>query len=145
MVVDRSWLAKIASFKLGKYRSLPRLDGIGWHSYPTTMTNDIRQLSLKQLKAAIRIREKIEVLTAKLTGIFGSDHAAVAAPWKRRRMSAAGRAAIRAGQKARWAKAKGKKPAGKRRRRMSAAGRARIAAAARRRWKAAKAAGRTKL
>ena len=65
---------------------------------------------------------------------------------KKRHMSAAGRARIAAGQKARWAKIKGKKAdAPKKHHKMSAAGRARIAAAAKARWAKAKAAGKTKL
>ncbi len=62
----------------------------------------------------------------------------------RRKMSAAGRAAIAAGARKRWAKVKGN--AGKRpRRKMNAAARAKIAAAARARWKKAKAAGKNSL
>jgi hypothetical protein len=64
-------------------------------------------------------------------------------------MSAAGRAAIRAAQKARWAKIKGTtasaKPAKKARRKMSAAGRAAMSAAAKARWAKAKKAGKSRL
>lgn len=62
-------------------------------------------------------------------------------------MSAAGRAAIAAAQKARWAKVKGRtsKPIRRGRRKMSTAARAKIAAAARVRWAKAKAAGRRAL
>jgi hypothetical protein len=109
------------------------------------MTKHVQQLSLDQLKAAVRIKEKLETLAARLSRVLGADHAPAAVRHKRHKMSAAGRAAIRAAQKARWAKVKGKKPGAKKRRAMSAAGRARIAAAARRRWKAAKVAGRTRL
>jgi len=63
-------------------------------------------------------------------------------------MSAAGRAAIAAGARARWVKVRGttstnlgKAP----RTKMSAAGRARLAAIARARWKKAKAAGKVTL
>jgi hypothetical protein len=62
-------------------------------------------------------------------------------------MSAAGRAAIAAAQRARWAKVKGKvgNAPSSGRRKMSAAARAKIAAAAKRRWAKAKAAGRKSL
>jgi hypothetical protein len=64
-------------------------------------------------------------------------------------MSRAGRAAIAAAARARWAKYRDKalkkpKPA-KKRRKMSAAARAKMAAVARERWKKAKAAGKTTL
>jgi hypothetical protein len=75
-----------------------------------------------------------------------AETAAVKAPKKKGKMSAAGRAAIRAAQKARWAKIKGTaKPAKKAKRKMSAAGRAAISAAAKARWAKAKAAGKSRL
>jgi hypothetical protein len=95
--------------------------------------------SVAQLKRAIKIKTKLEALQNQLDSLLGSDSSDDRTP--RRKMSAAGRARIAAGQKARWAKKKGKKG----RKKMSAAGRARIAAAARARWKAAKAAGRSRL
>jgi len=62
------------------------------------------------------------------------------------KMSLAGRRAVAAAQKARWAKLKaGATDAGKPRRKMSPAARAKIAAAARARWKKAKAAGKNRL
>ena len=57
-------------------------------------------------------------------------------------MSAAGRAAVAAAQKARWAKVKAGKPAAKasaKKSKMSAAGRAKIAAAQKARWAKVKA------
>ena len=64
-------------------------------------------------------------------------------------MSPAGRAAIAAAAKARWAKIRGRasslKVGVRTRRRMSAVGRAAIAAAARARWAKAKASGRNRL
>ena len=73
-------------------------------------------------------------------------------PVQKRKMSAAGRAAIAAAVRARWAKAKAAKGASKqaapaRKHKMSAAGRAAIAAAAKARWakiRAAKAAAQAK-
>lgn len=111
------------------------------------MSNDLSTITSDQLKRAIVIKEQIEALTSELDHLLDSPSAVIAHPTpKRRKMSAAGRAAIRAAQKARWAKVKGgKKAAPKRKRKMSAAGRARISAAAKARWKAAKAAGKTRL
>jgi hypothetical protein len=63
-------------------------------------------------------------------------------------MSAAGRAAIAAGARARWAKIKGTAPSSapaNGRRKMSAAAKAKISAAAKLRWKKARAAGRNAL
>ena len=68
---------------------------------------------------------------------------------KKRRMSRAGRAAIAAAARKRWAKIRGKgakksKPA-KKRKKFSAAARAKLAARARARWVEAKKAGKTTL
>ena len=84
---------------------------------------------------------------AKINGTAPTD----AKPGKKKRkMSAAGRAAIVAGQKARWAKIKGNDAApepakAKRDRRSSPATRAKLAAAAKARWAKARAAGKTAL
>jgi hypothetical protein len=111
--------------------------------------NSIANLSVKQLRRAANIKGKIQSLENKLNHILGSPEKAVAAvaPRKKRKMSAAGRAKIAAAQKARWAKAKGRKAkqAQPKRRKMSAAGRARISAAAKARWAKAKAAGKRTL
>src|SRR5689334_672574 len=110
----------------------------------------ITTLTPQQLRRAADIQEKIQSLQKELNHLVGStaDNPAVSAPTKRR-ISAAGRARIAAGAKARWAKIKGStatsKTAPKRRRKISAAGRAAIAAAARARWAKAKAAGKTRL
>jgi hypothetical protein len=105
--------------------------------------------SSEQLKRALALKERIEALETELNQLLGTESRAAAPPVSRkgkRRMSAAGRAAISAAAKARWAKTKGMtvEKVGKRRT-MSAAGRARIAAAARKRWKLAKAAGKNRL
>ena len=106
-------------------------------------------LSASQLRRAADIKDKIEALQRKLAWLVGSTGDAAAAPRKRRKMSAAGRARIAAAARARWAKAKGRKsavkPVKKARRKMSAAARAKIAVAARARWKKAKAAGKKRL
>jgi hypothetical protein len=113
--------------------------------------NSIINLSAQQLRRAADIKDKIQFLQNELSQILGSSTkpVAVAAPKKRRKMSASGRAKIAAAQRARWAKVKGRKsaakPVKKARRKMSAASRAKIAAAARARWKKAKAAGKKRL
>ena len=112
------------------------------------MNNALANLSVKQLHRAIKIKTKLEVLQEQLSEILGSEIPVPGPGKSKRRMSAAGRAVIAAGQKARWAKVNGtvaEKPAKQGRRKMSAAGRARISAAAKKRWKLAKAAGKTRL
>jgi uncharacterized membrane protein YebE (DUF533 family) len=108
------------------------------------MTN----LSANQLRHAASIKHKIETLQNQLVRLLGSS-AGAESPRRRRKFSAASRAKIAAGARARWAKVKGRKsaakPVRKARRKMSAAARAKIAAAARARWKKAKAAGRKTL
>jgi hypothetical protein len=107
-------------------------------------------LTSKQLRQAANLKEKIVALEKELNQLFGSTGKPVASPApKKRKMSAAGRANIRAAVKARWAKQKGlklsAKPVKKARRKMSAAARAKIAAAAKARWKTAKAQGKNSL
>ena len=105
-------------------------------------------LSANQLHRAAGIKHKIESLQKQLSRLFGST-AGVTTPVRRRKMSAAGRRKIAAAQRARWAKAKGRKsaakPVKKAKRKMSAAGRAKISAAAKKRWAKAKAAGKSRL
>jgi hypothetical protein len=111
--------------------------------------NSITSLTPKQLRKAADIKERIDALQDELNGILGSEAPTpqeAEAP-KKRKMSAAGRRAIAAAAKARWAKynaGKGK-PARKAKRMFSAAGRAAIAAATRARWAKAKAAGKSRL
>ena len=109
----------------------------------TTLAN----VSVKQLKEIISIKEQIEDLNVQLAAIVGNGVAEEAVTQGRRKMSAAGRARIAAAQKARWAnvKAAGAEAAPKKRRKMNAAWRAKIAAAARARWAKAKAAGKKSL
>ena len=101
-------------------------------------------LSAKQLRKAASLRERIDALEAGFASLLGSP----SQPRGRRRMSAAARAKISAGQKARWTERAGRKSRkGGRggRRKMSAAGRAKLAANLRKRWAKAKAAGKTSL
>jgi len=73
--------------------------------------NSIINLSAQQLRRAATIKEQISSLENELGRIFDSSTktVAVAAPKKRRNMSAAGRAKISAAAKARWAKVKAAK------------------------------------
>ena len=107
----------------------------------------LQNLTVAQLRQAISIKEKIDELEAGLAAVAGGGVAAVSKPRGRRGMSAAGRARIAAGQKARWAKVKGAKVevAPKKRRKMSAGGRARMAVAAKARWAKAKTSGKNSL
>jgi hypothetical protein len=112
------------------------------------MYNSLANVSVRQLERAIKIKAKLESLQTQLDEVLGGDGGENPTPsGKKRRMSAAGRAAIAAGARKRWAMYRGKSgsaPA-KPRRKMSAAARARMAAVARERWRKAKAAGRTAL
>jgi hypothetical protein len=112
---------------------------------------NIKDLSTDQILQIIVIKKKIEKLNkavekrveklqAKIDSIAG-DGGAPSPSKKKRRMSRAGRAAIAAGAKLRWANYRGKpakasKPAKKRK--MSAAVKAKISAAAKARWAKAK-------
>ena len=113
------------------------------------MNSSIANLSAQQLRRAANIKDKIQSLENELGRILGASTKSsnAVAPKKKRKMSAAGRAKIAAGQKARWAKAKGQKlkQSQPRKRKMSAAARAKISAAAKSRWAKAKAAGKKTL
>ena len=115
------------------------------------MNASLMNVTAQQLGKAATLKEQIENLEHELQRLLGGGTpSANGAGFKsRRKMSAAGRAAIAAGVKARWAKVK--RVAGptnhatQPRRKMSAAGKARLAAIARARWKKAKAAGKSAL
>jgi hypothetical protein len=117
------------------------------------MTN-LKDLTTNQLQRILDIKEQIAGLQSELDSI-ATDGGETPVPFfkagrgrRKNRMSKAGRAAIAAAARARWAKYNGKaavKPAGKKRRKMSAAAKAKMAEAARARWAAAKAAGKTRL
>jgi len=120
----------------------------------------IKDLTTTQLQQIIDIKEQIETLQSQLDSIGGGtgpklgrpkgSGRGLGKPKGGRRMSAAGRAAISAAAKARWAKYRGNgevkadKPA-KKKRTVSAAARAKMAAVARKRWKRVKAQGKTTL
>ena len=109
-------------------------------------------LTSAQFKRAAEIQEQIEALNLELAQVFNGSSspapqtAPAAEPVKTRKkykLSAAGKAAKIAAQKARWAKVKvvksGPKPAEKGPRKMSAAGIAKIRAAQKLRWAKVKA------
>ena len=98
----------------------------------------LSNVSVKQLKRAIVIRQRMEKLEGQLADVLGSS---ANGQTGRRTMSPAARAKISAAQKLRWAK-RGK---GGRRGGMSAEGRRRLSLALRRRWKLAKASNRNAL
>ena len=69
------------------------------------MNNSLASLSIKDLKRAVVLKEKIAALNKELAAIVGSADATPSGkPAKKRGMSAAGRAAISRAAKARWAK-----------------------------------------
>lgn len=75
------------------------------------MSNALSDLSVKQLKKAIKLREKMEALQTKLDQLLGSSENTPVAKGKpgrkpKRRMSAAAKAKISAAAKLRWKKAK---------------------------------------
>ena len=85
------------------------VDFLGQKFLTDGMSASIASLSARQLRRAADIKDKIQSLEKELEQILGSstELAAPAAPKKRRKMSAAGRARISAAAKARWAKVKG--------------------------------------
>jgi hypothetical protein len=96
---------------------------------------NITTLSPTQLRKAADIQEKIQSLQGELNEILGGEvpaRAQTAEAPKKRKVSAAGRARMRAAQIARWAKIKGTapsaKPAKTGKRKMSAEGLANIRA-----------------
>jgi hypothetical protein len=116
------------------------------------LMSSIIDLSSEQLRRAADLKEKISALEQELAGLLGSPVATngavangtspVAAPAekKRKKISAAGLARIKAAQKLRWAKfhketAPAEKVSAKKKKfTMSAEAKAKIAAAARARW-----------
>jgi len=102
---------------------------------PTTMIN----ITPQQLRKAADLQEKIQSLQEELGQLLGAsglpETAATEAP-RKYKFSAAGRARMRAAQKARWAKIKGTA----RKKKISAQGLANIRAAQKARWAKVKAA-----
>ena len=112
---------------------------------------NLSHLSANQLHRAADLQGQIEELQQQLNAVLGapSPRANTRPVSGKRRLSAAGRAAIVAAAKARWAKARGragKSASGRKpKRQMSAAARARLSAIAKARWSKVKAAGKSKL
>ena len=106
-------------------------------------------LTPSELRRAADIQEKIGSLQSELNRLLGVAVAPSGPVRKRRKISAAGIARIRAAAKARWAKVRatkqGRKPVKKAKRKISAAGRARLSALAKARWAKVKKAGKTRL
>jgi hypothetical protein len=131
--------------KMVRFKSLYVLDNLcsGFMNNMTMIA--FTQLTPKQLRKAATIQERIVSLQDRLNDVLGAQ-ANGGAPQKRR-MSAAGRAAIAAAARARWARHRRKKvgTATAKKRKMSASGRARLSALAKARWKQAKASGKARL
>ena len=115
--------------------------------------NSILNLTVKQLRKAADLQERIEALQDKMQQVLGPPaptEAPAARGRKKRKLSRKGLANIRAGVRKRMkARARGAaQPATvavKRRRKISAAGRRALSAAAKARWARVKAAGKSRL
>jgi hypothetical protein len=118
--------------------------------------NTLIGLSPSSLRNAADLQEKILELQAELGQLLGDavptiivEASEIAPKAKKRKLSATGLAAIRAGVKKRMAgqnrNARNGTPVTKPKRKMSAATKAAMSLAAKARWKKAKAAGRTSL
>ncbi len=110
--------------------------------------NSITNLTAQQLRHAAELKQKILSLHNEISRLLGAPAQAAGGQIpKKRRMSAAGIARIRAGAKRRWARARAAKAMAARnpRRKMSAAARKRLSQMARARWAKAKAQGKKRL
>ena len=136
----------------GRFETAPGTPTLDRPIGPVTLRvmNTIMGLLPSSLRKAADLQERILELQSELGRVLGdfvptiiAEASELSPKQKRRKLSAAGLAAIRAGVKKRMA-GNGSltlKP----KRKMSAAARAAISAAAKRRWKKAKAAGKTHL
>jgi hypothetical protein len=127
----RSGQSRISEFHLLVIGFSQKLDFLGLTINLPPM-NSITSLSSQQLRQAADIQERIQSLESELADILGGE---IPIPFskeprkKKRRMSAAGRAAVAAAARARWARIKGTSPAVKpSKRKMSARGLANIRA-----------------
>lgn len=73
---------------------------------------NIGELSIKNLKKALRLKERIAKLESELAALIGSSSPTPVAK-RKGGMSAAGRKAVAAAQKKRWAKIKAEQKAKK--------------------------------
>ena len=103
----------------------------------------------QQLRRAANIQERLQSLQKELGQLLGglgeTTTIEAARKPKKRKMSTAGIANIRAAAKARWAKLRAGKAVQKPKRKMSAAAKARLSALAKARWAKAKKAGKSRL
>ena len=109
------------------------------------VSNAVKELraAKQQLVAKIRgLESEARQIDAAIAALSGLSGGAAASPVKTRKMSAAGRKAIAAAARARWAKVRaGKAPVAKRKKRqMSAAAKAKLSAFQKARWAKIKAA-----
>ena len=106
-------------------------------------------LSAQDLRRAAELKEKIETLQKELSTMLGTPaRLQMEEQPKKRTLSRAAIARIRAAQKARWAAHRAAKPQGQARpgrRKLSPAARAKLAAIAKARWAKVKAAGENAL
>src|SRR5204863_8526436 len=112
----RCWMLIIASRILviitnGRALSLTSL--ATWRSRLYMPTNLLLNLTVKQLRGAVRVRERIDKLQTQLGRILAAQGPETADPSPKRRkmkrkMSAAARARLSAAAKARWKKVKAK-------------------------------------
>jgi hypothetical protein len=111
------------------------------------MNSLFSSVSAQDLRRAAEIKEKIDSLQDELSQILGSDSVTSNRRVGSGKRSAATRAKIAAGARARWAKVRGTSGSTtkKAKRKRSPAVRARLAAIAKERWRKAKAAGKTTL
>jgi hypothetical protein len=68
--------------------------------------NALTQLTPRQLRQAADLQEKIQLLQQQLADLLGAPASSPDSRPKKRKISAAGIARIRAAQKLRWAKAR---------------------------------------
>ena len=106
---------------------------------------NLLSLASHELRRAADLVDKIEKMKKELSAVLASSTVATKTLRRKRRMSAAGRLAIAAAQKVRWAKMKVKsvaKHAGKKpgKRKMSAAAKAKLSVKMKTLWAARKAA-----
>ena len=110
----------------------------------TTLTSKDLAKITKLLKAKETLQARISKVDAQLEAFESGKPVAVAVVAKKKGMSAAGRAAVAAAQKARWAKInkdkKAAKPVAKKKWKMSAAAKAKISASRKEYWAKRKAA-----
>jgi hypothetical protein len=116
MAIQNSAPLRKVSFECGQrlnriWLPQPLVDISGQKFLTDVMSASIASLSARQLRRAADIKDQVQTLETELGQILGSSTkpAALAAPKRRRKMSAAGRARMSAAAKARWAKIRAEK------------------------------------